>query len=74
MGMYGSCVGLGGVVCQVFLTQLVVKSELFVCLLVKNLEVSHFHRVGSVSLDGVMYYSDCGGIVYVDWSLWLGVT
>ena len=72
--MYDSCVGLGGVVCQNFLTQLVVKFEVFVCLLVKKPEVSHFHRAGSLPLDGVVYYSYCGGIVYVDWSLWLGVT
>ena len=72
--MYGSCVGLGGVVCQVFLTRLVVKFEVFFCLFIKEPEVSHIHRAGSLSLDGVVYYSYCGVIVYVDWSLWLGVT
>ena len=72
MGMYGSCVGLGGVVCQNFMTQLVVKFEVFVCLLVNKPEVSHFHCAGSLSLDDVVYYYDCGGIVYVDWSFWLG--
>ena len=72
--MYGSCVGLGGVVCQNFLTRLVEKFEVFICRLVKKLEVSHFHRAGSLSLDGVFYYPDYRGIVYVDWSLWLGVT
>ena len=71
--MYGSYVGLGGLVCQIFLTRLVVKLELFVCLLVKKPEVSHFHRAGSFPLYGVVYYSECGGIVYVDWSLWLWV-
>ena len=71
--MYGSCVGLGGVVYQIFLTRLVVKFEVFVCLLVKKPEVSHFHCAGSLYLDVVVYYSNCGGIVYVDWSFWLGV-
>ena len=72
-GVYGSCVGLGGVVCQNFLTRLVVKVEVFVCLLVKNTEVFHLHCAGLLPLYGVVYYSYCGGIVYVDWSLWLGV-
>ena len=54
MGMYGSYVGLGGVVCQMFLTQLVVKFEVFVCLLIKKPEVSHLHRAGFLSLDGVV--------------------
>ena len=72
--MYVSCVGLGGVACQIFLTQLVLKFEVFVCLLVKKPEVSHFHRTVSLPLYGVDYYSYCGVIVYVDWSLWLGVT
>ena len=73
--MYGSCVGLGGVVCQNFLTWLVVKFEIFVCLLVKKPEVSHFHRAGLLPLDGVVYYYYyCVGIVYMDWILWLGVT
>ena len=74
MGMYGSYVGLGGVVCQIFLTRLVVNFEVFVCLLIKNPEVSHFHRARLLSLDGVVYYYYCGGIVYVNWSFWLGVT
>ena len=72
--MYSSCVVIGGVVCQIFLTRLVVKFEVFVCLLIEKPEVSHLHRAGSLSLDSVVYYSYCGGIVYVDCSLRLGVT
>ena len=71
--MYSSYVGLGRVVCQIFLTRLVVKFEVFVCLLIENPEVSHLHRAGSLSLDSVVYYSYRGGIVKVDWSLRMGV-
>ena len=56
MGMYGSCVGLGRLVCQILLTRLVVKFEVFVCLLIKNPEVSHLHRAGLLSLDSVFNY------------------
>ena len=72
--MYSSCLGLGRAVYQIFLTRLVVKFEVFVCLLIEKPEVSHLHRAGLLSLDGVVHYSYCGGIVYVDWYLWLGVT
>ena len=74
MGMYDSCVGLVGVVCQNFLTRLVIKFKVFVFLLIKKPEVSLFHRAGSLSLDGVVYNYYCGGIFYVDWSLWMRVT
>ena len=66
--------GVGGVVCLFSLTGLVVKFEAFVFLLIMKLGVSYFHFAGLLSLDGVVYYSYCGGIVYVDWILWLGVT
>ena len=72
--MYSYCLGLGRVVCQIFLTRLVVKFEVFVCLLIKKPEVSHLHRAGFLSIDSFVYYSYRGGIVDVDWSLRLGVT
>ena len=72
--MYSSYVGLGRVVYQIFLTRLVVKFEVFVCLLIENPEVSHLHRAGLLSLGSVVYYSYRGGIVNVDWILRLGLT
>ena len=71
--MYSSYVGLGRVVYQMFLTRLVVKFEVFVCLLIENPEVSHLNHAGLLSLASVVYYSYCNGIVDVDWRLRMGV-
>ena len=61
------------IIAQVFLTGLIIKFEVFLCLAIQKPEVTHFHGTGLLAFDRIVDDSDRGGVVDVNRSgrLWM---
>ena len=54
------------IVTQVFLSGLIIKFEVFLCVSIKMTEVTHLHGSGALAFDCVIDDVDRGGVVYVN--------
>jgi hypothetical protein len=59
------------IVAQVFLTRLIIKFELFLCLAIQQPEVLHLHCTGTLAFDCVIDDANGSGVVDVNGCWWL---
>ncbi len=53
-------------IAQVFLTRLIIKLEVLLCVSIQETEISHFHCTGTLSFDSVIGNANSSGVVNVD--------
>jgi hypothetical protein len=71
--MMGAYVVLALTVCKIFLPMVSFNFVGILCHFVTYPKISHLHWLQLLPFDGVICNADSGGIIAMDWCLWLGM-